>query len=577
MRTRRPGARESRTMERFRSNGMIRKPQRLGAVVPGEAAAAPARRGSVLIAVLVVVAGLSLATYAFTYLLLAEATGAQAFAEAAEARQAAESGIATVVAALYEDTPPEERNLYHDPARFQSIPVDGLTETGPRFSVVATDQGGEGDAPAAVRFGLTDLSGRLNLNTLLQLPVESEEMRREYLMYIPNMTPELADAILDWLDEDDQVREFGAERDDYLALPTPYERTTNGGLKSLDELLLVMGVTPELLYGEDANRNGRLDPNEDDGDQRPPVDNADGVLDRGWAAYLTVSSAERNVRSDGTERINVNHTVMTELYDALEAEFGEDVARFVVAYRLYGPAGGQDGTATVGSGSTGTAGGSRAAAQLGSALGQALAGGGNARITRGGLDLSRPASTQIRSLFDLVGATVEAEVDGVQTELQSPFPDDPNYLQGDFLTVLDALTTTDQSRLVGRINPATAPYEVLMSIPNMTEDLAGAIAAAQVDPADPTAAADRQLARRNPAWPYIEGLATLEQMRAIGPYITGGGDVFEGQVIGVSGSGRIVCRLLFTVDASESAPRILDRLDLTPLGPGIPLTLLQTR
>lgn len=534
------------------------------------------RRGSVLIAVLVVVAGLSLATYAFTYLLIAEAAAARAFAEAAEARQAAESGIATAVAALYEDLPREERNLYHDPDRFQAVPLDGLADGGPWFAVVAPQEASdaENDATAALRFGLTDLSGRLNLNTLLQLPVESEEMRREFLLWIPNMTPELADAILDWLDEDDQVREFGAERDDYLALPTPYERTTTGGLKSLDELLLVMGVTPELLYGEDANRNGRLDPNEDDGDLRPPADNADGILDRGWAAYLTVRSAERNLRSDGTDRINVNHTVMTELYDALEAEFGEDVARFIVAYRLYGPVGGQTPS---GGQSAGGSGSSRAAAQLGTVLGRALAGGGNVRITRGGLDLSQPASTQIRSLFDLVGATVQAEVDGVQTELESPFPDDPNYLQSDFPAVLDALSTTDQPRLIGRINVAVAPYEVLMAIPNMTEDLASAIVAAQADPADPAAALDRHIAHSNPAWPYIEGVATLEQMRQIGPYITGGGDVLEGQVIGVSSSGRIVCRLQFTLDGSESTPRILNRLDLTPLGPGIPLSLLRNR
>ena len=94
---------------------------------------------------------------------------------------------------------------------------------------------------------------------------------------------------------------------------------------------------------------------------------------------------------------------------------------------------------------------------------------------------------------------------------------------------------------------------------------------------DPAAALDRRLAHGNPAWPYIEGVATLEQMRQIGPYVTGGGDVFEGQVIGVSSSGRIVCRVLFTLDASEATVRIVDRLDLTHLGPGIPLSLLRNR
>ena len=36
--------------------------------------------------------------------------------------------------------------------------------------------------------------------------------------------------------------------------------------RSVREVLLVNGATPELLYGEDWNLNGRLDPNENDGE-----------------------------------------------------------------------------------------------------------------------------------------------------------------------------------------------------------------------------------------------------------------------------------------------------------------------
>ena len=38
----------------------------------------------------------------------------------------------------------------------------------------------------------------------------------------------------------------------------------------LDELLLLRGVTPEFLFGEDLDRNGLLGPNEDDGDATAP-------------------------------------------------------------------------------------------------------------------------------------------------------------------------------------------------------------------------------------------------------------------------------------------------------------------
>ena len=44
----------------------------------------------------------------------------------------------------------------------------------------------------------------------------------------------------------------------------------------------------DYLYGEDANLNGILDPNENDGPLNPPNDNQDGILDPGLFEYVTV-------------------------------------------------------------------------------------------------------------------------------------------------------------------------------------------------------------------------------------------------------------------------------------------------
>ncbi|HEY2385600.1 MAG TPA: hypothetical protein VGK30_01450 [Candidatus Binatia bacterium] len=59
---------------------------------------------------------------------------------------------------------------------------------------------------------------------------------------------ELTDAILDWRDTDSMKRLHGAEAEYYLHLPTPY-RPKNGPFDSVDELLMVRGVTRELFYG----------------------------------------------------------------------------------------------------------------------------------------------------------------------------------------------------------------------------------------------------------------------------------------------------------------------------------------
>lgn len=61
----------------------------------------------------------------------------------------------------------------------------------------------------------------------------------------------VVDSLLDWRDADDFYRLHGAENDYYQSLPEPYE-CKNGNLDSIEELLLVRGVTPELFYGRKA-------------------------------------------------------------------------------------------------------------------------------------------------------------------------------------------------------------------------------------------------------------------------------------------------------------------------------------
>ena len=98
------------------------------------------------------------------------------------------------------------------------------------------------------------------------------------------------------------------------------------------------GVTPQLLFGADINRNGQLDPHELDEETTSVVGRSTiRPSFRGWSAYLTLYSLEWNVNPDGQPRIYLNEPDLNKLYDQLEAVFPADWATFIIAYRQAGP------------------------------------------------------------------------------------------------------------------------------------------------------------------------------------------------------------------------------------------------
>lgn len=150
----------------------------------------------------------------------------------------------------------------------------------------------------AYSYGITDEASRININYAPS----------EMLLNLPRMTSELADSIVDWRDRDGEVSSAGAEDEYYLLLPEPYY-CKNDPFETIEELFLVNGASEEIIYGEDGNRNGVLDTNEDD--------DADGRLDPGLYDYTTVYSREPNVSGTGEERVNVNERQGQELNQLL--------------------------------------------------------------------------------------------------------------------------------------------------------------------------------------------------------------------------------------------------------------------
>ena len=528
------------------------------------------RHGAALFIVLVVLVMLTLAAYTFTSTMVGERQATEMYARDVQSRLLAESGIEYVAALLESPDELTQQNYYHDPDMFGAITVlDGGSERSRgRFSIVAPVENDAGYL--AFRYGLIDEAGKLNINAISTFGLEPE-VEREFLMYLPGMDESLADAILDWIDEDDEPREFGAESDVYDSMSPPYV-ARNGPCESIDELLRVSGMTYALLYGEDTNRNGLLDPNENDGDLSLPYDTADGVLDLGLSGYLTVYSQESNLRSDGSDKIDINQSLLTELFDELELEFGEEVAQFIVAYRMNG-ANNVEQLEGQGQVSTGDDTTDRALQQFAQALVKSAmsAGTSGSEVTRGGMDLSAGGNIKFVSLYDMIDAEVTANIDGTSTTLVSPWTSDPGSLQESLPMLFDTLTTTSSSTIKGRININQARPEVLLGLPEMPPELASAISSSMLIGPDGAPLTDLIAQRQTTGWLLIEGLTDLTTLRLLDPYITAHGSVYRVQSIGHYGSGGPATRLEAIVDATQFPARIVSLRDLSGLGTGYPV------
>ncbi|MCH2202558.1 MAG: general secretion pathway protein GspK [Fuerstiella sp.] len=504
------------------------------------------RRGLVLLVVTITVVMLTMAAWSYSSRMLTELESTAMGGRGIAARMAAESGIEFAATRIMERDTEDDVNVHHDPDSFHARLVrDSTSPRGRlRFSVIVPDEA-EIES-GGTRFGLATENSKFNVNRLIDLDALDTEhpgLAYDAISVIPGMTEDIVNAILDALDTDDVPRQGGAELSDYESVGI-YDAIPNGPFDSIDQLLLVTGVTPELFYGEDANRNGLLDPHENDGDRLPPTDNADGILDLGWRDYLTASSRERNTSANGEKKINLNQGQMTELYDAIEETLGEDAANFIVGYRL-----------------SGTEYATKAFEQSGSSV--------TGNITRNGIDLTIIPSWQFTSIYELVGGTTNdvKMVSGTSQTFESPWREDVNTLQHTLPELEQILTTTDQGWIEGRININQARNEVLQAIPFIPAGVPDSIIAGR--PAVRVQGSSGNMNnQRSAAWLVIDRIADMETLRKIGPWITTGGDVFSLQSLGHYDQGGPAVRLEAMIDATEYPPRITFMRDLTHLPHG---------
>jgi len=234
------------------------------------------------------------------------------------------------------------------------------------------------------------------------------------------------------------------------------------------------------LYGEDTNKNGVLDPQENDAEQSEPPDNRNGRLDRGIYDYVTVYSRQPNVTEDGEDRINVNSGNTGELSDLLRETIEDD------HYFQYMDS-----------------------------------------IRRG-----RP----FRNIIDFyyrVGLTAE-----------------------EFKEIVGRLTTSSENVLIGLVNINTAPREVLLCLPELTESDADALISKRIS-LDETEL-------ETVAW--ILDVIDREKAVAIGGHITTQSLQKSVDIVSVSRNGRAYRRYQAVLDLQNETPQILYWKSLHHLG-----------
>ena len=358
--------------------------------------------------------------------------------------------------------------------------------------------------PTQLAFGLVDEASKLNLNTATS----------NMLVCLPRITLDLTQAILEWRDTNG-----GTFSQSYYAMQQPPYQCKYAPFETVDELRLLYGADMDTLVGEDANRNGVLDPNEND-------ENHNGVLDPGILECVTVYSREPMTNVDGTVRLDI-HTVSSTSSEPL---------RSLLATNL------DDGSAeqilqNLGLGAS-------------ASPAQAAAANNASRTTPSRTTPSRttPAAA--------AAATPVTFLSPLDFYLKSKMTADQ------FGAIANKITVTNGAYLEGRVNINTASAEVLGCLPGIsdTPDLATTLVTYRESNPDKLTSI---------AW-IVDALGadnttTLAALRT-NDCLTTLSYQFTADVAAVGAYGRGYRRVRFVFDTCDGTPKIIYRQDLTHLG-----------
>ncbi len=166
-----------------------------------------------------------------------------------------------------------------------------------------------------------DEGGKININEA------NESTLRELFstLHRDRSISGMVDPILDWRDSDSNYHRNGAEDTYYLSRPEPYH-AKNAPFDTMDELLWVKGMTPDIFYGRQAEPGRRK--------RTGLVDVLTASLDAKPVRQMSTIDAEENEEEESIEfKVNVNtapHEVLTVIPGITESH-----ARLIVAEREF--------------------------------------------------------------------------------------------------------------------------------------------------------------------------------------------------------------------------------------------------
>jgi general secretion pathway protein K len=189
--------------------------------------------GIALIIVLWVVVLLLTIALSFSVMARTEIFSTLTFKEQLENKYLAEAGLQRGIVELFYSAANRNRQAFF--AEEKIFRTDGTAYIGKlengSYKLSMTDESGKININT-----LTDSSGIVLNNLLVNLGIEKET------------ADTIVDSILDWKSPTGLHRLHGADSSYYSSLPNPY-KAKNANLDNLEELLLVKGVTHDILYG----------------------------------------------------------------------------------------------------------------------------------------------------------------------------------------------------------------------------------------------------------------------------------------------------------------------------------------